>query len=71
MIDMVKCEVCYRPYNTTIDPAFTAIKSNLLQFPVATELFSAPNKMIVAPRASVFASGKEGEAGHPRMVDGA
>ena len=37
--------------------------------------------MIVAPRASVFASGKEGdlspealakgEAGHPRMVDGA
>ena len=28
-------------------------------------------KMIVAPRASVFASGKEGEAGHPRMVDGA
>ena len=28
-------------------------------------------KMIVAPRASVFGSGKEGEAGHPRMVDGA
>jgi len=28
-------------------------------------------KMIVAPRASVFSSGKEGEAGHPRMVDGA
>ena len=27
--------------------------------------------MIVAPRASVFASGKEGEAGHPRVVDGA
>ncbi len=23
---------------------------------------------VVAPRASVFASGKEGEAGHPRMV---
>ena len=31
----------------------------------------APNKMIVAPRASGFGSGKEGEAGHPRMVDGA
>ena len=33
--------------------------------------FRAPNKMTVAPRASVFVSGKEGEAGHPRMVDGA
>ena len=43
--------------------------------------FRAPNKMIVAPRASVLGSGKEGdlsaialakvEAGHPRMVDGA
>ena len=31
----------------------------------------APNKMGVAPRSSVFAPGKEGEAGHPRMVDGA
>jgi hypothetical protein len=31
----------------------------------------APNKMIVAPRMSGFASGKEGEAGHLRMVDGA
>ena len=31
----------------------------------------APNNMIVAPRASVFSSGQEGEAGHPRMVDGA
>ena len=29
------------------------------------------NEMIVAPRASVFASGKEGEAGRPRTVDGA
>ena len=36
-----------------------------------TVVLRAPNKMIVAPRASVFASGKEGEAGHPRMVDGA
>jgi hypothetical protein len=31
----------------------------------------APNKMIVAPGMSGFISGKEGEAGHPRMVDGA
>ena len=31
----------------------------------------APNKMVVAPRKSVFVSGKEGEAGHPRMVDAA
>ena len=27
--------------------------------------------MVVAPRMSVFALGKEGEAGHPRMVDAA
>jgi hypothetical protein len=32
---------------------------------------SAPNKMIVAPRIRVFDPGKEGEAGHPRMVDAA
>ena len=37
----------------------------------SSDFLRAPNKMIVAPRASVFASGKEGEAGHPRMVDGA
>jgi hypothetical protein len=29
----------------------------------------APNKMIVAPRASDLGSGKEDEAGHPRMAD--
>ena len=34
-------------------------------------LARAPNKMVVAPRMSGFISGKEGEAGHPRMVDGA
>ena len=34
-------------------------------------VFRAPNKMSVAPRMSGFISGKEGEAGHPRMVDGA
>ena len=28
-------------------------------------------KPIVAPKASGFLSGKEGEAGHPRMVDAA
>ena len=27
------------------------------------------NKMVVAPRMSVFGSGKEGEAGHLRMAD--
>ena len=37
----------------------------------ANTALRAPNKMIVAPRARVFSSGKEGEAGHPRMVDGA
>jgi len=26
-------------------------------------------ELIVAPKASGFVSGKEGEAGHPRMVD--
>ena len=31
----------------------------------------APNKMIVVPSESVSVSGKKGEAGHPRMVDGA
>ena len=28
-------------------------------------------ELIVAPKASGFVSGKEGEAGHPRMVDAA
>jgi hypothetical protein len=27
--------------------------------------------MIVAPKASIFVSGKEGETGHPMMVDAA
>ena len=31
----------------------------------------APNKMIVAPRTSDSVSGKESEAGHLKMVDGA
>jgi len=31
----------------------------------------APNKMSVAPRTSDSVSGKEGEAGHLKMVDGA
>ena len=34
-------------------------------------ILRAPNKMIVARRIRVFDSGKEGEAGHPRMVDAA
>ena len=45
---------------------------DILQFkPPMLSLPRVPNKMIVVPRASVFGSGKEGEAGHPRMVDGA
>jgi len=35
------------------------------------QLLRGPNKMIVAPRIRVFDNGKEGEAGHPRMVDAA
>jgi hypothetical protein len=36
-----------------------------------TETLRAPDKMIVTQRISVFDADKEGEAGHPGMVDAA
>jgi len=46
-----------------------AIEASFFSSSLFSYSFGAPNKMIVAPRICGFGSGKEGEAGHPRMVD--
>ena len=55
--------------NTSFRDSFASPCANSMMKAFNNVLARAPDKLVVVLRVSVFASGKEGEAGHPRMVD--